>query len=117
MSFGDVEISFSDTSENSRLEFEVKAGVGFPYDMIVMENPVEVTDFKCDEIYQSMNRALEMQFRNPPSHREIIWWLKESSRCHTHGSHFHFMDIDEEMLKETNLELPHNGVKYDWGER
>jgi hypothetical protein len=82
----------SDTSENSRPELEVKTCIGFSYGGIVIKNLVEVTNFECDELYQSINRALEMQFRNPPFHREIIWWLKKSSICHAHGSYFHFMD-------------------------
>lgn len=60
MSHGDVEVSFFYTRENSCPKLNVKAGVGFSFSGIVMENHVEVIDFESDEIYQSIKRALEM---------------------------------------------------------
>lgn len=78
-------------------------GDGFIFALIEMINHVVVIDFERDENYQSMIRSLISYMMCSPSHPEIVWWLKETSRFRTHGLPFLFVDRDKDLRRITKL--------------
>jgi len=61
-----------------------RVGTSFSFPSITLENLVVVTDFEGDGLYHEMRASLVSHLRRLPSHREIVWWLKECFRARAH---------------------------------